>query len=134
MCGSFFYRLPAKGTCCCGSAASIGYRMGRYRASELNADGVVLPQKVTAFRRTENSFPPYPIKAKAAHEEGASVFTVIIAQNGHVRSIQFLKTAYPDLAAAAMESIQHWTYKPYLVNGTPVEVQTQVTINFSMGS
>lgn len=98
----------------------------------LAADGVVLPQKVTAFRRIGSAFPPYPIKAKAAHEEGANIFKIIIARDGHVRSIRLLEAAYPDLAAAAMESIRHWTYKPYLVGDTPVEVETQVTVNFSL--
>jgi len=58
---------------------------------------------------------------------------VIIGRNGHIRSIQIVKAASPDLAASAMQAVQQWTYKPYLINEKPVEVQTQVTVNFVLG-
>ncbi len=99
-----------------------------------HADTVRLSQKEAADRRLDHRFPAYPIKAKQAHEEGAVTFVAIIGRDGHVRSLQLAKTDFPSLTAAAKKSIQHWVYKPYLVDGKPVEVETTITVRFTLGS
>jgi len=99
----------------------------------LAADGVQLSQRDASLLKTGGPGPIYPLKSKEAHEQGANVLSVIIGRNGHIRSIQIVKAASPDLAASAMQAVQQWTYKPYLINEKPVEVQTQVTVNFVLG-
>jgi len=98
------------------------------------SDTVHLSQKEAADRRLDHRFPPYPVKAKQAHEEGAVTFAAIIGRDGHVRSLQLAKADFADLAPAAEKSVQQWVYKPYLVDGKPVEVETTITIRFTLGS
>ncbi len=98
------------------------------------ADTVRLSQKEAADRRLDHRFPPYPVKAKQAHEEGAVTFAAIIGRDGHVRSIQLVKADFPSLTEAAEKSVQNWVYKPYLVDGKPVEVETTITVRFTLGS
>ncbi|HEY0287361.1 MAG TPA: energy transducer TonB [Pseudomonas sp.] len=98
------------------------------------ADTVRLSQKEAADRRLDHRFPPYPVKAKQAHEEGAVTFTAIIGRDGHVRSLELAKADFPSLTEAAEKSVQNWVYKPYLVDGKPVEVETTITVRFTLGS
>jgi periplasmic protein TonB len=57
---------------------------------------------------------------------------VEIARDGTVQSVKVLSGS-PVLAAAAMEAVKQWVYRPTLLNGAPVEVVTLVDINFAAG-
>jgi TonB family protein len=97
-------------------------------------DGYVqVSQRDAAKRRIDSSFPLYPDSARQAHEQGTVVFSAIIGKDGHVFSLKLMKSSYRDLAEAAAASIHDWIYDPYLVNGAPVEFETTITINFTMG-
>jgi periplasmic protein TonB len=76
--------------------------------------------------------PPYPVIAREARIQGAVVLTAIIAKDGTIKNLQ-LVSGSPMLAPAAIDAVKQWRYKPYLLNGQPVEVETTVTINFSLG-
>jgi TonB family protein len=79
------------------------------------------------------SFPPvYPPDAKARHIMGAVVFSAIISKTGNVSSLQLIKSPSPSLTDAAMVAVKQWGYRPYLLNGTPVEVESTITVNFDM--
>ena len=52
-----------------------------------------------------------------------------IDKEGNVYKTELI-SGHPLLAPAAIEAVQQWKYKPYLLNGTPVEVETQVQVNF----
>jgi TonB family protein len=95
---------------------------------------VQLSQRDASHLKIGGPYPVYPAEAKAAREQGTNVFSVIIGTDGHVRSVELVKADFYDLAASSMKAIRQWKYKPYLVDGKPVEVQTQVTINFSLGN
>ena len=58
-------------------------------------------------------------------------FTVTIAQDGTVQNIQVI-SGHPLLVPAAIEAVKQWAYKPTLLNGNPVEVITQVDVNFTL--
>jgi protein TonB len=75
--------------------------------------------------------PAYPPGAKAARIQGHVVLDVIIGKDGSVLEIK-LVSGHPLLAPAAMEAVKQWTYKPTLLNGEPVEVKTQVDVNFTL--
>lgn len=77
--------------------------------------------------------PSYPPDAKAARIQGSVVIGIVIGKDGNVQSERLI-SGHPLLAPAAMDAVKQWTYRPYVLNGDPVEVDTQVTINFTLSS
>lgn len=76
--------------------------------------------------------PNYPELAKEARIQGVVVLTAIIAKDGTIQKLQ-LVSGHPMLVPAAINAVKQWRYKPYLLNGQPVEVVTTITVNFSLG-
>jgi periplasmic protein TonB len=75
--------------------------------------------------------PVYPPLAKQARIQGVVRFTAIIARDGTIQSLQFI-SGHPLLAPSAMEAVKQWVYQPTLLNGEPVEVVTQIDVNFTL--
>jgi len=73
--------------------------------------------------------PKYPAAALAVHAEGAVQIEATIDKEGNVTNLKVLK-GDPVLARAALEAVRQWRYKPYYLDGAPVEIQTQITVNF----
>ena len=73
--------------------------------------------------------PIYPASARAAHISGAVVLAALIGKNGTVSSLSVV-SGPPMLRVAAINAVKQWTYRPFLLNGEPVEVNTTVTVNF----
>ena len=76
--------------------------------------------------------PVYPASAKTAGTTGTVVLNVVIDTTGAVITDTVASGSDP-FASAAVAAVNNWTYKPYLVNGTAVQVQTTVTVTFSLG-
>ena len=77
--------------------------------------------------------PVYPQSAKHRHVSGTVILRAIIGRDGHIRSIRLVKVPDADLAIAAVDAVRRWVYKPYLLNGEPTEVDTTITVNFTLG-
>jgi protein TonB len=75
--------------------------------------------------------PAYPELAKDARIQGQVRFTAIIGKDGTIQDLQ-LVSGHPLLAPAATEAVKQWMYKPTLMNGEPVEVITQIDVNFTL--
>jgi TonB family protein len=75
--------------------------------------------------------PIYPAAAKRARISGTVRFTVTIAKDGKVQNLEFV-SGHPMLVAAALEAVKQYVFKPTLLNGNPVEVITQVAVNFAL--
>ena len=73
--------------------------------------------------------PKYPLSAKATHLEGAVQLEATVNKEGTVVSPKVL-SGNPMLAGAALEAVRQWRYKPYYLDGEPVEIQTQITVTF----
>ncbi len=73
--------------------------------------------------------PEYPAIARLAHIQGAVVLHAIIGKEGKIENLQAV-SGPPLLIRAALDAVRQWRYRPYLLNGDPVEVETQVTVNF----
>jgi protein TonB len=73
--------------------------------------------------------PAYPAGALNLRIEGAVELLATVSKNGDVSAVKTL-SGDPQLAHAAAEAVKKWKYKPYLLNGEPVEIQTQVTVKF----
>jgi TonB family protein len=77
--------------------------------------------------------PAYPGAARLAHQEGTVVVQAVISKEGKVDRVHVVR-GHPLLRRAAANAVRTWRYKPYLLNGQPVEVATTITVNFSNGS
>jgi len=67
--------------------------------------------------------------AQQARIQGVVVLTAIIGKDGNIPE-PASRCGHPMLAPAAIEAVKHWRYKPFLLNGQPVEVETTVTLTF----
>lgn len=75
--------------------------------------------------------PTYPSEAGRARIEGAVVLMAVIGKDGSVQDVR-VESGLPLLAQAAIDAVKQWRYRPYLVNGEPVEVDSRITINFTL--
>jgi outer membrane biosynthesis protein TonB len=90
------------------------------------SSGVIAGQAVTKVQ------PVFPREAIAAHVNGAVVMHVIIGRDGHVAEVTAVSG--PEmLRQAYMDAVTQWVFRPYLLNGQPVEVDTTITLSFQMG-
>ena len=77
--------------------------------------------------------PQYPPEAGRARVEGAVVLLAVIGTDGTVKDVR-VESGLPILAQAAIDAVKQWRYKPYTVDGEPVEVDSRITINFSLSA
>jgi TonB family protein len=75
--------------------------------------------------------PHYPAEAKQSGIQGAVKLQGLIGKDGHVQDLQVL-SGEPVLAEAAVEAVKQWVYRPTLLSGEPVEVQTTIDVNFTL--
>ncbi|HET9407473.1 MAG TPA: TonB family protein [Candidatus Sulfotelmatobacter sp.] len=114
-----------------GSIITSTNRLNTPRFIPTTPQRVRISQGVTRgllIRRVE---PTYPTLAKAARVQGDVVLKAIINTNGDIQDLQ-LVSGHPMLVPAAIEAVRQWRYKPYLLNGQPVEVETTITVIFSL--
>lgn len=76
--------------------------------------------------------PAYPEIARAMHLAGEVRLRAIIATDGSVEHLEILSGS-SILARAAVQAVRQWRYRPTLLNGMPVEVETFITVNFVLG-
>ena len=76
--------------------------------------------------------PRYPALAIQARVQGQVVLRAMISRDGAIENLQVL-SGPGMLAPAALDAVRQWRYRPYVLNGEPVEVETQVTVNFVLG-
>ena len=75
--------------------------------------------------------PKYPPIAQQAHIQGIVILTAVIDKDGIIQRLQ-LVSGHPILATVAIDAVKQWRYKPYLLNGQPVEAETTVTVTFRL--
>ena len=76
--------------------------------------------------------PEYPPLARMARIQGTVRLEAVISTDGRIQKLQVL-SGHPLLLKAAIEAVIQWRYQPTLLNGEPVEVQTEVDVNFVLG-
>jgi len=76
--------------------------------------------------------PQYPPIAIQTHTRGSVVLRAVISREGNIENLQSL-SGHPMLVKAAMDAVRQWHYQPYYLNHEPVEVETQITVNFVLG-
>ena len=75
--------------------------------------------------------PHYPAVAVAMHLAGTVVLQATISKNGTIENMHVV-SGPALLQQAAIDAVQQWRYRPYLLNGQPVEVETTVNVEFTM--
>jgi protein TonB len=119
-----------------------GGSMGGVMGSILSATPVAVPHIATPTRVRVSlgvsqgllirKVPPaYPPLARQARIQGVVILQAQISKEGAIENLQLI-SGHPMLAPAAIEAVKQWKYKPYLLNGEPVEVDTQVQVNFTL--
>ena len=73
--------------------------------------------------------PRYPPLAQQARIQGQVVLNAVISKTGVVENLE-LVSGHPMLVPAALDAVRQWRYRPYLLNGEPVEVETTITVTF----
>ncbi len=100
-------------------------------AAQAMPDRVRVSSGVTSGLLQTKVNPNYPPLARQARIQGAVILRVVISKTGDVQDVQLI-SGHPMLAPAAIEAVKQWKYRPYLLNGDPVEVETQVQVNFTL--
>jgi len=100
---------------------SDGRPVQRIRLSQEEAAGLLV-QKIV---------PAYPSLARQAHVKGSVVLEATISKDGAIENLRAV-SGHPLLIPAAIDAVKQWRYKPYVLNGQAVPVNTQITVNFSL--
>ncbi len=90
-----------------------------------------ISQGVTKGQLVRRVDPPYPSLARQARIQGEVVLTAIISKDGSIQNLQVM-SGHPMLVPAALEAVKMWRYKPFLLSGEPVEVETTITVTFQL--
>lgn len=77
------------------------------------------------------TLPVYPPLARMARIQGQVVLQAVISKQGVIENLKVL-AGHPMLVPAAIDAVRQWRYRPYFLNNEPVEVETQITVNFSL--
>jgi protein TonB len=76
--------------------------------------------------------PQYPAVARATHTGGTVVLAATISKEGTIINLRVVSGS-PLLQQAALDAVSQWRYRPYLLNGQPVDVETTVNVIFTLG-
>jgi periplasmic protein TonB len=92
-----------------------------------------IPSRLMAGNLVDKTVPQYPTIAREAHIQGTVVLQATIAKDGTIQNLRVINGP-PMLQQAAIDAVRSWRYKPYLLNGEPVEVETTVNVVFNLGN
>lgn len=81
------------------------------------------------IRKVEPKYPPLAI---AARIQGPVILEAVISKAGTIENLR-LVSGHPMLSGAAIDAVSQWRYRPYILNGDVIEVETQITVNFMLG-
>jgi protein TonB len=98
-------------------------------ATPARPERIRISQGVTQGRLLVKIEPTYPPIARSARIQGQVVLSAIISKSGEIEDLT-LVSGHPMLVPAAIDAVKQWHYRPYLLNGGPVEVETTITVSF----
>ena len=90
---------------------------------------VNLPESIARELLAQPVDPVYPEAAKAGAQHGSVVLQVLVGRDGTVQDTKFTQGSLV-FARAAIDAVKQWKFKPYILNGRPVSVQSLITLNF----
>jgi TonB family protein len=110
---------------------------GENAADQASAHRLATPQRIRVSSGVARGLlvskvnPMYPPDARDQRIQGVVLLQATIDKEGNVASLQLI-SGHPLLAPAAIEAVKQWKYRPYLLNGNPLEVNTQIQVNFTL--
>jgi len=110
----------------------VGAAAAPHQASGPNAP-ISVKGGVMAGQILTKVAPVYPPDAKVAKVQGTVILDAVIAKDGTIHDLKVI-SGPEELQASAMDAVKQWVYKPYLLNGNPTEVETKITINYSLAN
>jgi protein TonB len=112
----------------------IGGIIGSARSNlpTVSVDRVRVSSGVASGNLINRVTPVYPPIARTNRIAGQVVLHALISKNGNIENLQVV-SGHPMLTQSALEAVRQWKYKPYLLNGEPVEVETTIQVNFNLG-
>lgn len=114
-----------------GSGGSVFSGQSGPRVKVEAAKKVNISSGVAVGLLVQRTTPSYPPLAKAAHVSGTVVIQATISKNGGVGNLRVI-SGPAMLRQAAMDSVKNWRFRPYLLDGEPVEADTQVNVTFAL--
>ncbi|MGA2538068.1 MAG: energy transducer TonB [Terracidiphilus sp.] len=90
-----------------------------------------LPSAIAAGLLLRKVIPQYPAIAKAMHVEGTVVLAATISKDGRIINLHVV-SGPAVLQQAALDAVSSWRYRPYLLNGEPVDVETTINVIFTL--
>jgi len=106
-------------------------RNDRFRLVNPVSFGFVRGKGVQAAKLIRQVKPIYPQLARAVRISGTVRLVAIIGKGGSIENLQ-VSGGHPMLIPAAVEAVKQWLYQPTLLNGEPVDVITQIDVNFTL--
>lgn len=125
------------GIATCGSALALSMEVNAQTASD-DSGSTKVPKKVVvapgvmAGNLLNKVQPKYPEDAKKAHVQGTVVLNALIGKDGAIKKLH-VASGPAMLRQSAYDAVKQWTYKPYLLNGNPIEVETKINVIYSLG-
>lgn len=129
----------AIGACVVLAAATAGSALALRLAVDSGADSqasqkaaplTVAPAKMAAQVLSKVT-PVYPPEAKKARIQGKVVLNAVIGKAGHVENLKVV-SGPNELQQSALDAVRQWTYKPFLLNGEPIEVKTSISVIYTL--
>jgi protein TonB len=92
---------------------------------------LVISEKVARKLLVKKVQPRYPAIARQNHAEGQVVLKAVISKAGDVSELSVI-VSQPFLTDSAAQAVKQWKFKPYLLNGEPVEVETRISVDYTI--
>jgi TonB family protein len=131
-------RIVVATACCalalatCGSALALRTDVSATTATNAKRAKIHVESRIMSSQKISGDNPVYPQEARAKKIQGAVVLTAVIGKDGTIENLRVVKTPDPSLAESAIKAVRTWRYRPYLLNGDPVEVETTVNVVYSL--
>jgi TonB family protein len=113
--------------------SALALRMDVKAPASDDAKPAKLKVKVGDLTIVNRVMPAYPPDAKADHVTGSVLLSATIGKDGTVQHLKLTQSVRADVDQSAMDAVRQWTYKPYLLNGDPIEVETTITVVYTLG-
>jgi protein TonB len=111
-----------------GGVPGAGGAMGGVIGGIINSTPVAVPKVATPQRVRVSQGVTQGLLARI---QGSVLLQAEISKDGSIQNLRLI-SGHPMLAPAAIEAVKQWKYRPYILNGEPVEVETQITVNFTL--
>jgi TonB family protein len=126
----------ALGLATCGSALALGMHADAVTTADNSVPSkqptqLSVSADVMARNLLNKVIPVYPAEAKKAKIQGTVVLDALIGRDGHIENLRVV-SGPSQLQQSALDAVRFWTYKPFLLNGDPVQVKTTVNVNFAL--